>query len=311
MDPTNDPAAPLTPPPPSVLTQAQFVDKSSRPIDYNVNTEDGFARFQEEYRDWAVMWVFEHRGSTIRDEQTANEIVQDAVGKLYLKIPEIRQNPRGAWIGELLNALRDYDRRAIPVGSLGARSADSEIIGTPLQGMYASSPSSIVYGKFVAEEYSHAVENLRPRLKEVYERKKKGMTHQEIALELGISADAVEKRMKDALMRIVLEMVKLDPDLALFHRGIARHRPIRTLQGARKAIDCLPLASARVLKIVYLSGIPILHAWHKANCASPLEARGHLDLGLEILSLLYDQKMPGALIAAVGTHTPEDESGEE
>ena len=295
---------------PTVLVPLSRSEGSGPPLPFDVITDEGFVRFQQENWDWAVQWVYGKRGSSVRDELTANHVVQNAFGDLFAKRSDVRKNPQVALIGHLRNALRDHKDREIPVGSLGARSADSEI-GIPLQGRYYSSPSSIIYAKQMSTHYAAAVTLLRPRVKEAFELKMKGLTLADAAWKLHLSTDAVEARYRTAVFFITIYLAKFEPNIAKIHAGIGRNRPIRTPRAARKAIDLLPIPSSKLVWMVYVSGVPVERAWWKAGCASESEAKDLLAQGLDMLSLLYSQNMPQDLVAALSINTPTREPDED
>jgi DNA-directed RNA polymerase specialized sigma24 family protein len=289
------------------VESAPAVDQAADPKDtYPVATPETWQVFYRESFKRALLWVIRHHWDTVHEDATASDIVEDAFAISFEKRLLIRRRAFGWLIWTIRDLLKKHRNRDFTVGSLGLGSSDSEM-GVPLWKQPARTASSELASREYHEIFSdRAVRSLRPKLRLVYDLRIEDKTHRVIAEELHLSEEAVEKRWRAVWVYLITFMVKYESDVAKKHAGIAGKTPIRTQKAARKAIDQLPILCSKLVHLVYVAHMPVELAWFKAGAASPNEAREYLAHGLEILSMIYDQKMPDELEEALQNHRRSD-----
>ncbi len=263
---------------------------------YPVVSEDSYWQFCHQSFRKVLCWAIRHHWDTLKDDLTVDHMVQDAFTRVFERREKIRKSPLAYVVNDLKDLIKKHRAREIPMGSLGLGSSDTRM-GDNLPDPRARTASSIVVSAEHEELYRLGIERLRPEFRQPFELHRSGKKYSEISGIMGITVAAVQKRIETARLHILRCMVKYHPDLAKYFPGSID--PIRSHAGARAAVAMLPVACAGILTLVYVQKFPLEEVWSQAGFASIDEARLYLEEGLHILEVLYDQKMPLALIRSL------------
>jgi RNA polymerase sigma factor (sigma-70 family) len=271
---------------------------SSQPEDiFPVMSEEAYGRFYADSWQKVLSWTIRHYWDILKDDLTADQVVQDAFSRVFERREMIRKRPVAVVINEVKDLLKKHRIREVPMGSLGLRSSDTRLGGN-IPDPKTSTPSSVV-GRTELDEIfrKEGIEKLRPEFRQPVELSLAGKQYSQIAGIMGISEAAVQKRIATAREHILKCMVKYYPDIAESFPGSID--PIRTYQGAREAVARLPVACVGIVTLVYVQKFPLEEIWSEAGYGSLEDARLYLEEGLHILEVLHNQKMPLALVRSL------------
>lgn len=266
--------------------------------EYPVVDQEAYWKFYHHNFQRVLAWVIRHHWDRVKDVTTATEFTEDAFVDVFQKRHTVRKNPLAVVINRIKDALKQYRKREIPMGSMGLRSDESQMGGQPDPA--ARTASSVAASKESDQIFNQAgINTLAPGFREPFELARSGMDRREIAKKMGLTPAAVQKRIQTAAHHLVMCIVKFFPEVARNAPGAGREHPIRTYQAARKAIDRLPTPCAQILTLVYAQRFQVEEVWSQAGFSSVEEARVYLVEGLQILEILFEQKMPDDLVSAL------------
>lgn len=154
-------------------------------------SREAFAEIYDRY--WSVLYA--HVYKMLRDEEEAKDVIQEVFSKLWLNAKQMKSSKNVA--GLLYVSARRHVFNLIE-----SKRVRNDYVKSIADFVTHVDPNTVdkVDEKRLREVIEHEIQNLPPKMRQIFELSRKGnLSHKEIAEKLGISDHTVKKQVQNAL----------------------------------------------------------------------------------------------------------------